>query len=223
MSHTNARLGTQVNSSSNKPTRDWGVYFKGVPVRSFTCYASQAIRMNNKQITLRKQPGVFLPPSPPPSPPPHLTIYQKPTQDVRPVGSGSKRVSSRSVWCALYLSGASPLWLGLRIVRSPPDHVHHLKRSLHGAVFLPIQRCPPRVVDKREETRRPERERGGRGTQFVHGSNCMTIDLRIPTMPGRSTSGFHQPGRHCLHQARSAVRCSASRMKGELHPSKNRS
>ena len=29
----------------------------------------------------------------------------------------------------------------------------------------------------------------------------MTIDSRIPTMPGRSTSNFHQPGRHCLHQA----------------------
>ena len=51
----------------------------------------------------------------------------------------------------------------------------------------------------------------------------MTIDPRIPTMPGRSTSGCHQLGRHCLHQARSAVRCSASRMEGELHPSKNRS
>ena len=50
----------------------------------------------------------------------------------------------------------------------------------------------------------------------------MTIDPRIPTMPGRSTSGFHQPSRHCLHQARSTVRCSASRMKGgELHPCKN--
>ena len=41
-------------------------------------------------------------------------------------------------------------------------------------------------------------------------------------MPGRSTAGFHQPGRHCLHQARSAVRCLASRMKGEPHPTKNR-
>ena len=40
---------------------------------------------------------------------------------------------------------------------------------------------------------------------------------RIPTMPGRITSRSHQPGRHCLHQARSTVRCSASRMKGELH------
>ena len=64
--------------------------------------------------------------------------------------------------------------------------------------------------------------RGG-ATQFVHGRSRMTIDPRIPVLPGRSTSGFHQPGRHCLHQVRSAVRCSASRIKGELHPSKNRS
>ena len=59
--------------------------------------------------------------------------------------------------------------------------------------------------------------------KFVHVRSRMAIGSRIPTMPGRSTSGFHQPGRHCLHQARSAVRCLASRMKGELHPSKNRS
>ena len=64
---------------------------------------------------------------------------------------------------------------------------------------------------------------GGGGTQFVHGRSRMTTDPRIPTMPGRSTSGFHQPGRHCLHQARSAMRCSTSRMNGELHPSNNRS
>ena len=57
----------------------------------------------------------------------------------------------------------------------------------------------------------------------MHGRSRVTIDPRTPTMPGRSTPGFHQPGRHCLHQARSAVRCSASRMKGELHPSKKRS
>ena len=41
-------------------------------------------------------------------------------------------------------------------------------------------------------------------------------------MPERGTSGFHRPGRHCLHQVRSPVRCSASRIKGELHPTKNR-
>ena len=45
---------------------------------------------------------------------------------------------------------------------------------------------------------------GGRGcTLFVHSRSRMTIDPRIPTMPGRSTSGFHQLGRHCLHQAQS--------------------
>ena len=64
---------------------------------------------------------------------------------------------------------------------------------------------------------------GGVGGQFVHGHGRMPIDPRIPTMPGRCTSDFHQPGRYCLHQARSAVRCSARAMKGELHPSKNRS
>ena len=47
------------------------------------------------------------------------------------------------------------------------------------------------------------------------------IDPRIPTIPGRSTSGFHRPGTHYLHQSRSAGSCWASRMKGELHPAKN--
>ena len=64
---------------------------------------------------------------------------------------------------------------------------------------------------------------GGGCTQFVNGRSRMTVDPRIPTVPGRSTSGLYQPVRYCLHQAGSAVRCSASRMKGELHPSKNRS
>ena len=60
-------------------------------------------------------------------------------------------------------------------------------------------------------------------TQFAHGRSRMTVDPHIPTIPGRSTSGFHRPGRHSLHQAQSAVRCSASGMRGEVHPSKNRS
>ena len=50
----------------------------------------------------------------------------------------------------------------------------------------------------------------------------MTMNPRIPTMPGRSTSGFHRPARRCLDQARSAVRCSASGMKGWRHLDKNR-
>ena len=40
----------------------------------------------------------------------------------------------------------------------------------------------------------------------MHGRSRMTIDPRIPTMPGQSTSGYY-----CLHQARTAVRCSGGR------------
>ena len=64
---------------------------------------------------------------------------------------------------------------------------------------------------------------GGGGTQLVHGRSRMTIDPRILTMPGRSTSSIHQLGTQRLHQARSAVRCSVSRVKGKLHPFKHRS
>ena len=63
---------------------------------------------------------------------------------------------------------------------------------------------------------------GGGGGTHLCMAVVVTIDPRIPTMPERSTSGFHQPGRQCLHQGRSAVMCSASRMKGELNLSKNR-
>ena len=51
--------------------------------------------------------------------------------------------------------------------------------------------------------------------------SCMTVDLRIPTMHGRSTFGFCRPDRHCLHQTRSALTFSAGRMQGELHLTKN--
>ena len=47
-------------------------------------------------------------------------------------------------------------------------------------------------------------------SDFVHVRSGMTIDLCIPTMPGRRTAGFQRPGRHGVNQARSA----ASRMKG---------
>ena len=40
---------------------------------------------------------------------------------------------------------------------------------------------------------------GEGGAQFVHGRSRMTVDLGIPTMPGRSTSSFHQPGEHRVH------------------------
>ena len=63
---------------------------------------------------------------------------------------------------------------------------------------------------------------GGRGVlDIIRGRSRMTIDPGLPTMPGRSTSGFHQLGRQCLCQVRSAVSSSASPMYGEPHRTKN--
>ena len=81
-----------------------------------------------------------------------------------------------------------------------------------------------------------DRSEGGRGV-YSMGEMCsiscmvvvvnMTLDPRIPTALGRSMSGSHRPDRRCyLHQKREVKRevySSASRMKGELHPTqKNR-
>ena len=65
---------------------------------------------------------------------------------------------------------------------------------------------------------------GGGVLDIIHGRSRMTIDPRIPTIPGRRTLGFHPPGGHCLLalSAKGNVRCSASRMKGEQHPTENR-
>ena len=65
---------------------------------------------------------------------------------------------------------------------------------------------------------RSTRACGGGVLDIMLGRSRMVIDPRISTMPGRSTSSLHRPGRLCLHLARSAVRRSASRMKGKLHP-----
>ena len=63
--------------------------------------------------------------------------------------------------------------------------------------------------------------KGGSILDIMHGRRLMTID---PCMPERSTLGCHRPGRQWLlaPSARRNVRCQASRMKGELHPTKNR-
>ena len=53
------------------------------------------------------------------------------------------------------------------------------------------------------------------------GRGRMAVDTSIAVLPGQGSP--HRPGRQCLHQSRSAVRRLASRMKGDLHPTKNRS
>ena len=50
------------------------------------------------------------------------------------------------------------------------------------------------------------KEAGGGGTHVMYGRSRMAIEPRAPTLRGRSTSGFHRPGRYCLHRARRAVR-----------------
>ena len=62
---------------------------------------------------------------------------------------------------------------------------------------------------------------GGGVLDIMHGRSRMAMDPRIPTMSGQSASGFHRSGIRRLHKARSAVRSSASRMKGKLHSSEN--
>ena len=56
---------------------------------------------------------------------------------------------------------------------------------------------------------------------FMRSRSRKTVDPLIPTMPGGSTSNFHRPGGHRAHQPRSTVRFSASRVKGEVHSTKN--
>ena len=106
----------------------------------------------------------------------------------------------------------------------PGKHcLHPSARGERGGGYSFVACLSILTIDHAPLLRRSTGGGGGQGTQFVHGRSRMTIDPRIPTVSGRSRSGFHQPGRHCLRRARSAVRCSANRMKGELHPSKNRS
>ena len=57
--------------------------------------------------------------------------------------------------------------------------------------------------------------RGG-DTNAIHGRSRMTIDPRSYRNNARTELVGFSPttGRHCVHQARSAVGCLASRMKG---------
>ena len=66
---------------------------------------------------------------------------------------------------------------------------------------------------------------GDRGTLDNDDSaRCLswrTYDRAWVSSPGQSTSVFRRPGRHRVHQMRSAVRCLAGTIKGGLHPINN--
>ena len=55
---------------------------------------------------------------------------------------------------------------------------------------------------------------------LMHGPSRMTVDPRIPTAPGRSTSDFHPPQAVivCTKSAKRHVGCWTSRVGGEPDP-----
>ena len=74
--------------------------------------------------------------------------------------------------------------------------------------------------------KRAERDRGWGGGEVVLISCVPTVlrpfDPHTPTMSRDGTRRvFTDQADIACHQARSAVRCSASRMEGELRPAKN--
>ena len=62
--------------------------------------------------------------------------------------------------------------------------------------------------------------KGGKGNHVMHGRSRMTIDPLIPTLPGRSTSGFHRPGRHCLPK-REGIACPSAKRRDVLGESRD--
>ena len=92
---------------------------------------------------------------------------------------------------------------------------HQTARKGRGrcAIFceapLNLRRSRKKVSNssRNEEARCAPSLGGGGSTHAMHGRSRMTIDPCIATSPGRSSLGFHRPGKRCLHQAQSVVRC----------------
>ena len=62
----------------------------------------------------------------------------------------------------------------------------------------------------------------GRGVLItIHGRSRMTMDPRIPTMPGTEHVGLSPTRQTSLAPSAKRREVSASRMKGELHPTEN--
>ena len=66
------------------------------------------------------------------------------------------------------------------------------------------------------------RRGGGWVIVVMHGRSLSDHTPSHPVTAGTEHVGFLQKRQTLLSQARSAMRCSAIRMKGELHPTKNR-
>ena len=102
-------------------------------------------------------------------------------------------------------------------MQTPSDASRYFGKKL-VEIFPKPQKHLPGFGETRLEKNIPGGEGGGVLDIINDIINRMTIDPRIPTMPGRSTSGF-LPTRQALlaPNATRNVRCWASRTKGRLH------
>ena len=129
---------------------------------------------------------------------PHCPI---PSHLLAPTYNTQKKTPSGMNVCADSLhnkSGTHNKSCGFETISSKPFRTRRI------APHLQSHRC-------RENQLGNSSEAGGWGggcTHVMHGRSRMAIDpcTPTPTMPERSTSSFHRPGRHCLHQARSKRR-----------------
>ena len=139
--------------------------------------------------------------------------------------SKRSRVSSTRLWRRNFLPPPPPL------VSVPSRHVGtptgEAKTSAHALLWFHITKrfLPPLPLSHSIGHLSPGGDPGIREgwgcTHLRRSRRLKTIDPRISTMPGRSTSGFRRPGRHRVRQARTAVRYSASHVtEGALHPAK---
>ena len=104
---------------------------------------------------------------------------------------------------SLHLSHAQPT--------VAPSPLHGLPRKVHHGppaptVDLVVHQMLQALVERRPQENLENGPAGGGGvcTHDMRGRSRMAIDPRISTGLGKSTSEFHPPGRHCLHQALSA-------------------
>ena len=105
--------------------------------------------------------------------------------------------------------GASRLIFGLNILALVKGVVGHGIKSILVSSVASLSARDSKNTKHRSYRHILSERGGGEGgcIHVMHGRSRMTIDSGIPAVPGRSMSGFHRPGGHCLHQTRSTVRC----------------
>ena len=98
---------------------------------------------------------------------------------------------------------------------SPYRRQNQLGNSSEGESYLACYTVLVVPGNDRERRPRGARSREGRGgAHFMQSRSYMTIDPRIPTTPGRSTSEIHRPGKHCVALPSAQEFCFCDRTEG---------